>query len=185
MHTPIIRPWPPLDRKRRALQPLPLEILVPQHVGIRPAPLRQLGQAQHETPGPRPPHVEQPAQEPRLADALVPRPQVARVQPHVQVVEVGQRHQRVAQLLPGVVRHGERGAGAAGEDGGGACVVAVAVRVGGRVVDLGDQIGDADADLDGPDGVLVGVGAIGVEGEEVDCGARVGEDEGGVGVEGG
>lgn len=206
MHPPIIRSRPPNHTKRRRLQPLPLQILLPEHMGIRAAPFRQLRQPQHK-PFPRQPlHLKQPPQKPRLAHALVPRPQVARVQPDAQRVQVRrrQRHQRVAELLPRVVRHGERWAGPPCEGRRRAVVAAAAVAAvgvgvaGGGVVDLRDEVGEADAQLDGAEGVpggrvRVGVAAAGVgvgvgvvvAGEEVGGGAGVGEDEGGVGVQGG
>ena len=144
VNAPVVRPLAPLQRKRHLLQLLSLEVVILQVLRVGAAPLGQLGQADHEAGPVRDLDVEQAAQKASLADAFVPGAQVHRVEPDAQVVQVGLLDQHVAQELPRVVLHGEGRAGLAGEDGGRAVV---ALAAGGRVVDLGHEIGDAEADL--------------------------------------
>lgn len=184
MHSPIIRSRSPLNHKRCALQGLVLKKVV---AGQSTLWLEgQVREGQDKLVPVLDLDVEELGKEAGFAHALVPVPEVPRVEPDVEAMQVGQEGELVADALPGVGVHRDTGVGVLA-----ATVATVAVakgRVGAFVffrgweVELGHELGGEDADFEGADGELFG--AASVEGEPSVCFEEVGEDEGGVGDEG-
>lgn len=162
MQLPVVWPRAPHDGAARTIRHLAAAVLA--DVGTRKALqrclARDVGQVEHKLPRRR---AEDLLQKGPLVDALVPGPQVLRVEVDVQAAEPGQGGQAAAEVLPGVVARRD---GDAGD-------VRLGLAVGPREVELGYEGFHAEADL-----YVADVAGGRVRAQEVPGHDDVGEAEG-------